>query len=136
MALKHIGRLEKTGRKVAVAFRTLPDDPNSCLVVQTENLGDSEHDVLMNLVESNTGQNAEELHPSLSAKLTVNLSSQAGREDWIPIKLIKDDDVFLAEPIFGKSNLIFTLVAADGLLKISSDATGLSAGEIVDVILI
>lgn len=61
MALKHIGRLEKTGRKVAVAFRTLPDDPESCLVVQTENLGDSEHDVLMNLVESNTGQNAEEL---------------------------------------------------------------------------
>jgi len=59
MALKHIGRLEATGRKVAVAFRTLPDDPESCLVVQTENLGDSEHDVLMNLVESNAGQTAD-----------------------------------------------------------------------------
>ena len=42
----------------------------------------------------------------------------------------------LAEYIFGKSNLIFTLVAADGLLKTSPEATGLSAGEIVDIVLI
>jgi len=42
----------------------------------------------------------------------------------------------LAEPIFGKSNLIFTLVAADGLLKISPDATGLSSGEMVEVLLV
>jgi molybdopterin molybdotransferase len=41
-----------------------------------------------------------------------------------------------AEPIFGKSNLIFTLAAADGLLLIHPDATGLSAGEIVDVVLV
>jgi molybdopterin molybdotransferase len=40
-----------------------------------------------------------------------------------------------AEPIFGKSNLIFTLAAADGLLRIPPDATGLSAGEIVEVLL-
>jgi molybdopterin molybdotransferase len=40
-----------------------------------------------------------------------------------------------AEPIFGKSNLIFTLAAADGLLRIPPDATGLSAGETVEVIL-
>jgi len=42
----------------------------------------------------------------------------------------------LAEPIFGKSNLIFTLVAADGLLKISPVATGLSAGEMVEINLV
>jgi molybdopterin molybdotransferase len=41
----------------------------------------------------------------------------------------------LAEPIFGKSNLIFSLAAADGLIKIHADATGLSAGEVVDVYL-
>jgi len=41
-----------------------------------------------------------------------------------------------AEPIFGKSNLIFTLASADGLLKIHPDATGLSAGETVEVVLI
>jgi molybdopterin molybdotransferase len=45
-------------------------------------------------------------------------------------------EVYEAEPIFGKSNLIFTLAAADGLLRIPPDATGLSAGELVEVMLI
>ena len=59
--LKHIGRFKKTGRKVAVVFRTLPGDPENCLVVQTENLPDDDHDILINLIESNTGQVADEL---------------------------------------------------------------------------
>ena len=83
------------------------------------------------------------------ARLTVNLPSQAGREDWWPVKLLHPErsrahstlepypsageDEYQAEPIFGKSNLIFTLASADGLLRIHSDATGLSAGEIVEV---
>jgi molybdopterin molybdotransferase len=33
-----------------------------------------------------------------------------------------------AEPVFGKSNLIFTLVGADGLLKVPLNATGLREG--------
>ncbi len=77
---------------------------------------------------------------TVMAKLTVNLSSQAGREDWWPVKLVVSDQSsvisYLAEPIFGKSNLIFTLASADGLLRIHPYATGLSAGEIVEVILI
>ena len=78
--------------------------------------------------------------PTVLARLTVNLPSQAGREDWIPVKLIVHRQLSIvnynAEPIFGKSNLIFTLAAADGLLRIHPDATGLSAGEIVEVLLI
>jgi len=78
--------------------------------------------------------------PTVQAKLNVNLSSQAGREDWIPVKLIENRKSKIAnydaEPIFGKSNLIFTLAAADGLLRIHPDATGLSAGEVVEVLLI
>jgi len=77
------------------------------------------------------------------ARLTVNLSSQAGREDWIPVKLLRPErsgaqskDMYDAEPIFGKSNLIFTLAAADGLLRIHPNATGLSASEVVEVLLI
>jgi len=74
------------------------------------------------------------------AHLIVNLPSQAGREDWIPVKLIVNRKSQIAnydaEPIFGKSNLIFTLAAADGLLRIHPDATGLSAGEVVEVLLI
>ena len=59
--MKHIGRFKKTGRKVAVVFRTLPGDETSCLVCQTENLPDSDHDLLINLIESNAGQVANEL---------------------------------------------------------------------------
>ena len=110
----------------------------------------------------------------MQAKLTVNLPSQAGREDWWPVKLIlpedrahqgisqshrnrkgksetsteegllaipsfqsdPDQEYYYAEPIFGKSNLIFTLAAADGLLRIPPDATGMSAGEVVEVFLV
>ncbi|MBC8330483.1 MAG: molybdopterin molybdenumtransferase MoeA, partial [Anaerolineae bacterium] len=76
-----------------------------------------------------------------AARLTINLPSQAGREDWVPVKLTSPLEgeprgVMLAEPIFGKSNLIFTLARADGLLKIPADANGLAAGEMVDVYLI
>lgn len=77
---------------------------------------------------------------NVQAKLTVNLPSQAGREDWFPVRLVSSNQKsvisYEAIPIFGKSNLIFSLASADGLLKISADATGLSAGEIVDVVLI
>jgi molybdopterin molybdotransferase len=92
--------------------------------------------------------------PTVFARLTVNLPSQAGREDWWPIKLTTETQrhgdlsnrsfrgsvvegiEYQAEPIFGKSNLIFTLASADGLLRIHPDATGLGAGELVEVLLI
>ena len=78
--------------------------------------------------------------PVVLARLTVNLSSQAGREDWWPVRLRHPEQSgaastgdYLAEPIFGKSNLIFTLAAADGLLRIPPDATGIPAGQLVEV---
>lgn len=81
--------------------------------------------------------------PSVLARLTVNLSSQAGREDWWPVRLFRPErsgaeskGEYEAEPIFGKSNLIFTLSSADGLLRIHPDATGLSVGELVEIYLL
>ena len=112
----------------------LPGNPVSALV--------NGYVFVVPLVRRLLGQDMDELRPSVLATLTVNISSQAGREDWILIKLTtkstKEDEgkTFEANPIFGKSNLIFTFVAADGLLKISADATGLSAGEMVEVILV
>jgi molybdopterin molybdotransferase len=78
--------------------------------------------------------------PSVLARLTLNLPSQAGREDWWPVRLLAERpasaEYLKADPVFGKSNLIFTLAAADGLLRIPPDATGLSAGEMVEVFLL
>lgn len=63
--LKHVGRLVSNKRKVVVAFRTLPGDPYSALVISTENLNDRDHDALIKVVESNAGQTAYELADAL-----------------------------------------------------------------------
>jgi molybdopterin molybdotransferase len=60
--------------------------------------------------------------------LAVNLASQAGREDYVPVRLVTEGGGWRAEPIFFKSNLIFSLAQADGLVHIPADATGLEAG--------
>jgi molybdopterin molybdotransferase len=72
----------------------------------------------------------------VTAQLSLNLPSQAGREDWVAVRLQRTVAGYQADPVFGKSNLIFTLVRADGLVRIPPAATGLSAGEIVEVMLI
>lgn len=64
--LKHIGRLTTTGRKVVVAYRTLPGESDSALVVQTESLTDEQHDSLIKLVESNAGQNSYEFAEAMA----------------------------------------------------------------------
>jgi molybdopterin molybdotransferase len=45
------------------------------------------------------------------------------------------DGTFEATPLFGKSNLIFTLVRADGLIEIPLDLGGAAVGARVRVIL-
>ena len=39
----------------------------------------------------------------------------------------------IASPIFGESNLITTLIKADGMARIPLDKNGLTAGETVSV---
>lgn len=70
---------------------------------------------------------------SVRATLTHNLPSQAGRLDYTPTRLITRDDTLYAEPLFGKSNQIFTLVFADGMILTPTDSNGLQAGENVEV---
>ncbi len=69
------------------------------------------------------------------ARVTVNVPSATGREDYVPVRLLERGDELWAEPVFGKSNLIFTLVGADGLLKVPMDVTGLREGTWGEVVL-
>ena len=72
----------------------------------------------------------------VTARLTRNIASATGREDYVQVRLDRRADGGLdAVPIFGKSNLIFTLVRSDGMLKIPLDAGGLNAGAQVEVVL-
>lgn len=58
--LNHVGKVIANGRRCLVAYRTLPGDAFSCLIIPTESLQDSYHDALMKLVESNAAQTSFE----------------------------------------------------------------------------
>ena len=58
---KHVGKMKNNSARVAIVYRTLPGDPNSALVVGTNGLTDAYHDSLMSLIDSDAGQQANEL---------------------------------------------------------------------------
>lgn len=72
----------------------------------------------------------------IKARLSRNVASAQGREDYIRVRLEKGKDgAIYAYPVLGKSGLISTMVKAHGLIKIDMNTEGLEKGEVVDVIL-
>ncbi|MFP3870294.1 MAG: gephyrin-like molybdotransferase Glp [Syntrophobacteria bacterium] len=69
----------------------------------------------------------------LQARLSRNVASKQGREDFIRVNLREDNGVLVAEPMFGHSGLISTLVRATGLVRMERHVEGLYAGETVEV---
>lgn len=69
-----------------------------------------------------------------TACLEQNIASETGREDYVPGHLVEQDGSLIVVPIFGKSNLINTLVQADCLIKIPLNKGGLMAGESVEIL--
>lgn len=63
---KHVGRIKNNQRKVIVAYRTVPGEPENAIVVTTETLMADEHDSLMKLVESNAGQTSYEFAEAMA----------------------------------------------------------------------
>ena len=109
----------------------LPGNPVSALV--------NGYLFVVPVVEKLCGLPMDKPRAAVLARVTVNIASQAGREDWVPVRIVDrkaEIGNWDAEPIFGKSNLIFTLASADGLLRIPADATGVSAGEMAEVMLL
>lgn len=58
--LKHVGRLVKNQRRVVVAYRVVPGEPDQSIIVDTSSLMAEEHDALIKAVEDNAGQEADE----------------------------------------------------------------------------
>jgi len=103
--------------------------------------------------------------PSVRARLARHLPSSAGREDYVRVSLVPNPSAasaasagpcpstaaasaaacapsrapappaFLAEPAFGLSGLINTLVRGDGLVRVPLGSEGLAAGTEVEVLL-
>jgi hypothetical protein len=66
--MKHVGKMKNNAARVVIVYRTLPGEPEFCLVAGTVGLGDSYHDTLMSVVESDSGQQANELADILSVR--------------------------------------------------------------------
>jgi hypothetical protein len=58
---KHIGVLKEDGAKVAILFRTVPEEPENCLVIGPKFLSDVYHNAFMRALESAEGQASFEL---------------------------------------------------------------------------
>jgi molybdopterin molybdotransferase len=72
---------------------------------------------------------------TVRAKLKTNIASQIGREDYVRVVMEGEGASFVATPLPSKSGAIFTLVKADGMVRIGMNQDGLEQGEEVDVIL-
>src|SRR5690606_10278559 len=65
---KHAGQLSNTGVRVAVVFRKLPNDDNSCLIVETERLPDSYHDYVIQCLNSKEALETNEFYEVLNRR--------------------------------------------------------------------
>jgi hypothetical protein len=81
--MKHVGKMKNNGAKIVVAYRTLPGDPYSALVVGTGNLGESYHDALMSTVQDVEGQQANELADVLAVR---NFPDGSNMLQWLHSK--------------------------------------------------
>ena len=103
----------------------LPGNPVSAMVV---------FGILVRpVIQALMGRAESPVTRGVHARLTKDIRSAAGREDHVQVKLIESDDGLLADPVFGKSNLISTLVEADGVVVVPLDDGGLYAGDEVFV---
>ncbi len=73
--------------------------------------------------------------PQVQARLSRQIASAAGREDHIQVRLEERSGELWAVPVFGKSNLIYTLVHADGVVRVHLDSLGIEQGAWVTVTL-
>ncbi len=65
---KHIGKMKGAGTRVAVVFRSLPEEPDHALVVSTDNLPTLYHDAMIQTIDSAEGQEVNELQQVLNRR--------------------------------------------------------------------
>lgn len=79
-------------------------------------------------------QEATAPQATVSAVLSRNMNSAAGRLDIVRVRLVRDGDIIRAEPVMGKSGAISTLSRAHGYFVIDEESQGVTQGSIIEVI--
>lgn len=124
--INHVGKMKNNGARVIVVYRTLPGDANSALVVGTSALGDSYHDALINLVQSNEGQQASELSEVLHVRRFPDGSNML---HWLHLnghlKKVPTSSVFMTPTTQEKENL-----SLDTLNELLAQQKGTSINEL------
>lgn len=123
-SIKHIGRIKDTGRKVLVAFRTLPGEADSALVIQTENLPDMQHDALIKLVESAAGQSSYEFAEVLGrARFSDGSTMLANLHVHGRLSKVRTSDVEMTPNLH-------TTISLDELNQLIASQRGLSVNDL------
>lgn len=82
------------------------------------------------------GGERELWEPTARAFLGRKVPSDAGRAEYVRVRLEPGPRGLVAEPLFGKSAALSSLVAARGLVAVPLGVEGLDAGAEVDVVLL
>ena len=77
----------------------------------------------------------EKTEKSIIRKAVSNIPSNHGREEILPVILLKDEENEFFEPLFSKSSIISVLNKADGYIRIDKNSEGIKKGEKVRVLL-
>jgi molybdopterin molybdotransferase len=73
--------------------------------------------------------------PWTLARLTHNIASKPGREEYVRVRLVRRGNDLWAQPVNAKSGLLRSLLDAHGLVRVDDNLEGMEAGATVPVIL-
>ena len=122
--MKHVGKMKNNGAKIVIAYRTLPGDAYSALVIGTNALGESYHDALMSVVESDSGQQSSEVSDILAVRKFPDGNNMLA---WLHtnghLKKVPTDGVLVTPDTK-------TIVPLDELNQLIAEQKGISVDEL------
>lgn len=126
------GAAVKPGKPTIISYAQntgligLPGHPVSAVVV-FKIFGKYMFDILLN--------RENKVKSQIEAICTKNVHSAPGRETYQMVKLIEENEIFYAEPLYAKSAAISLLTKAEGYIKIEINQEGIEKGQKVKVYL-
>jgi hypothetical protein len=121
---KHVGVLVDGGSKVVIVYRTVPGEPDNCLVVGIKFLPDLYFNALMKAVEGPAGQDADELADYLGRQTFpdgTNMLAMLHNDNYIKKFKTKDIMVTFGNTADGRIllNKLNEMIAKEKGVKVS-----------------